>query len=70
MGPLKRNNPMVGFELCPACGRIFRAGDYIALVPLGPGAYALLLNYTIRGPNGSPGLPDTRTAAIPMTERG
>ena len=35
-GPKDSSHPSVG-ELCPACRAPFRAGDFTALVSLGPG---------------------------------
>lgn len=35
-GPKKADHPSVG-EPCPACRKPFEAGDYTALVMLGPG---------------------------------
>ena len=36
MGPLSGDHPCVGEE-CPACKKSFAAGEYVTLVPLGPG---------------------------------
>ncbi len=35
-GPKEADHPSVG-DLCPACGKAFRAGDYATLVAIGPG---------------------------------
>ncbi|MFA5132859.1 MAG: hypothetical protein WC444_06060 [Candidatus Paceibacterota bacterium] len=35
-GPLKQNSPIIGKE-CPACKHLFKLGDLICLVPVGPG---------------------------------
>ena len=37
MGPLPATHPILDTQ-CPACDRVFTAGDYVTLVPLGPGA--------------------------------
>ena len=39
MGPLGADHPAVrDGTTCAACDAVFRTGDYVALVPLGPGA--------------------------------
>lgn len=49
MGPLAADHPLIMgtfdqdagmnmVEVCPACRRPFEAGQYVTLVPLGPGA--------------------------------
>jgi len=35
-GPKKENHPLCG-QPCPACGELFKVGDYTTLVTLGPG---------------------------------
>jgi len=35
-GPKTADHPSIG-ELCPACKKPFKAGDYTTLVALGPG---------------------------------
>ena len=35
-GPKKHDHPSIGQE-CPACGKVFNAGDYTTLIALGPG---------------------------------
>ncbi len=37
MGPLLTEHPLVG-DKCPACHRLFQAGDWVTLIPLGPGS--------------------------------
>jgi hypothetical protein len=40
MGPLAMDHPLASEQsqqVCVACGHRFLAGDYVALVPLGPG---------------------------------
>ena len=43
MGPLAADHPLVagilgtGIDKCPACQQSFLAGDYVTLIPLGPG---------------------------------
>jgi len=38
MGPLTLRHPaIVGYQWCAACNEQFAAGDYVALIPLGPG---------------------------------
>lgn len=38
LGPLRADHPLVREGVCPAChGKAFQAGDYVALVALGPG---------------------------------
>lgn len=39
MGPLKENHPLVK-DQCHACQRPFEVGQYVTLVPLGPGENA------------------------------
>ena len=34
--PLKAGHPAIGDE-CPACNQLFKEGDVVTLVPLGPG---------------------------------
>jgi hypothetical protein len=38
MGPLAANHPMVDEQECAACKYAFEEGDYVTLVPVGPGA--------------------------------
>lgn len=35
-GPKLSNHPSIG-KPCPACGKLFKEGDYTTLVALGPG---------------------------------
>lgn len=35
-GPKKAGHPSIG-EKCPACGIMFKEGDYTALIAIGPG---------------------------------
>lgn len=35
-GPKEKDHPSVGRD-CPACHEPFKAGDFTALIPLGPG---------------------------------
>jgi hypothetical protein len=38
MGPLTADHPLLdGPEVCPPCHQPFVAGDYVTLIPLGPG---------------------------------
>lgn len=45
MGPLKATHPLVAGapldgerDTCPACGEVFREGQYVTLIPVGPGS--------------------------------
>lgn len=35
--PLLEDHPMVGKDICPGCGQLFKAGDVTCLVMIGPG---------------------------------
>ena len=35
-GPIEKFHPSIGTP-CPACWRTFKPGDYITLIPVGPG---------------------------------
>lgn len=35
-GPLPADHPILDTQ-CPACDQVFMAGDFVTLVPLGPG---------------------------------
>lgn len=35
-GPRPKDHPSVGLK-CPGCGELFKEGDYITLIPIGPG---------------------------------
>ena len=36
MGPLKKDHPVLKKE-CSACHKLFNEGDFVTLIPLGPG---------------------------------
>ena len=38
MGPLSKDHPIIADKIeCPACKKVFTAGDYLTLIALGPG---------------------------------
>ena len=38
MGPMTSDHPLVtDNKACPGCDEIFKAGDYVTLIPIGPG---------------------------------
>ena len=37
MGPLAADHPMLRGDFCKACDAFFKEGDFVTLVPLGPG---------------------------------
>jgi hypothetical protein len=37
IGPLAGGDPLLHSSSCPACGKAFKEGDFVTLLPLGPG---------------------------------